>query len=636
MVLHQLMSQAYRLLPVCLFVLCLPSVLFAAEKSASSLTQLVAKSQESGIADARGWRILLHYPKENGGESVIDDPAFFLATDGRQNPESELQATLTGLFAPAESGDKHTRCRYPAREAWLVSQLDIDTSILPQPVCNEKDDYLKRLQPRSASLMFPAGYMNSPASMFGHTFIRIGGEYESELLSYAVNYAARTDEENGFIYAWKGVAGYYRGYYSILPQYVKVREYSSLEHRDIWEYRLNLTPDEVRQMALHVWELRDIYSEYFFFDENCSYNLLFLLETARPTARLTDKTSPMVIPLDTIRLARSAGLLGNGGYRPSQWRKIRAITQLMNSDDIRLAEQVAESDNKAASTMVALPSERRIRVMDLGLELLQFAYLKDKIDQENYRRRILPLLTERSTFGRESGDPYFIPVPVEPEQGHATNRVSVGAGLLKNSPFINVGFRPAYHGLDDPAAGYVEGAQIQFLNTAIRYYIDGEKLLLQRLTLVDIASLSEYEQIFRRTSWKVSAGFEQIDKRNGEESLALRVNTGGGISMKSDLTGLTYLLCEADGNIGSGLREWHALGGGLSAGFIRQFGKNVQLHTKGSSTWYVLGEKRYRLEGKTVATFSVDRRNSLAVEAGISDTSGHIKKEALMTWNHYF
>jgi hypothetical protein len=629
-------SRAYRLLPVCLFILCLPCAVSADELRDSYRTQLIGKSRQAGIAGERGWRILLHYPDETGGKSTIDDPAFFLAPDGRTDPDSELQATLEGFFAPAELGDKHPRCRYPAREAWLAARLEIDTPRLARPACGERDEYLRKLNPRSASIMFPAAYMNSPASMFGHTFIRIDGDYESELLSYAVNYAARTDEENGFVYAWKGLFGGYNGYFSILPQYAKIREYSSLEHRDIWEYRTNLTADEVRRMGLHVWELGNIYSEYYFFDENCSYNLLFLLEAARPTMHLTDRTAPIVVPLDTIALARSAGLLTSTGYRPSQGRRIRAITRQMTGDDIRLAQELAGPLTTPPSSTRELEAERRTRVLDLAVELLQYSYAKEKVDQDSYRKRILPLLTERSRLGAQKADPYPIQAPVEPEKGHDTRRLSVGGGISGGNPFTTLSFRPAYHSLDDPGDGYVEGAQIQFMDTSLRYYFDREELQLQRLSMVDIVSLSEFETIFRRTSWKVTAGLEQVRKRNGDDVLVFRLKTGGGLTLVSDLLGMVYGLCETDGNLGPELRDWYALGFGFSAGIVRRLGDRVQLQLHGSSLWYPLGEQRYNLTGKGVLTLSLNRANSLAAEAFHSITSGHVKQEAQLVWHHYF
>ena len=52
----------------------------------------------------------------------------------------------------------------------------------------------------------------------------------------------------------------------MLPYYEKIKEYSNLENRDIWEYSLEFTPDEVERMLLHLWELKDIYTDYYFFD----------------------------------------------------------------------------------------------------------------------------------------------------------------------------------------------------------------------------------------------------------------------------------------------------------------------------------------------------------------------------------
>ena len=39
---------------------------------------------------------------------------------------------------------------------------------------------------------------------------------------------------------------------------------------------------------MHTHEMDKIYSDYYFFDENCSYDLLFLLDVARPWIGLTD------------------------------------------------------------------------------------------------------------------------------------------------------------------------------------------------------------------------------------------------------------------------------------------------------------------------------------------------------------
>ena len=91
------------------------------------------------------------------------------------------------------------RCRFPARYEWLKETLPIDPARLPAPECPELDNTLRAINPKSASLIFASGHMNAPASMFGHTFLRLDSAYESPLLSYAVNYAATIDRKDSGI-----------------------------------------------------------------------------------------------------------------------------------------------------------------------------------------------------------------------------------------------------------------------------------------------------------------------------------------------------------------------------------------------------------------------------------------------------
>jgi hypothetical protein len=88
--------------------------------------------------------------------------------------------------------------------------------------------------------------MNNPASMFGHTFLRVDKNREGPeqtLLNYGVNYAANVDTKNvnALAYAFEGLFGFFRGTFTLFPYYAKVQEYSNWESRDLWEYELDFT-----------------------------------------------------------------------------------------------------------------------------------------------------------------------------------------------------------------------------------------------------------------------------------------------------------------------------------------------------------------------------------------------------------
>src|SRR6185369_12484619 len=135
----------------------------------------VTLAGQKGLAASREWDVLLHYmPHGTGRTSLVDDPGFFVAADGKTDPLAELTGTITGMFAPAELADLHLQCRFPARSAWLVSKLDIPADRLPHPSCDKLNKTMKSIDPRSAVLVFPAAHNNGPASMFGHTLIKIG------------------------------------------------------------------------------------------------------------------------------------------------------------------------------------------------------------------------------------------------------------------------------------------------------------------------------------------------------------------------------------------------------------------------------------------------------------------------------
>ena len=69
------------------------------------LSALIRSAREKRLAEERAWNVLLHYEKAGSGmESLVDDPKFFLAPDGKKDPQAEIEATLAGLFEKEKGG----------------------------------------------------------------------------------------------------------------------------------------------------------------------------------------------------------------------------------------------------------------------------------------------------------------------------------------------------------------------------------------------------------------------------------------------------------------------------------------------------------------------------------------------------
>jgi hypothetical protein len=625
-----------RCLAFLLFLLFIPSTPCTAEED-HYLADLIAQARERKLHEHRYWEILLHYkPSFRGLYSLIDDPRFFLAEDGKINPQSELAATLEAFFQSSTLEDEHPRCRFVARYAWLKEELGIDESRLPPLSCEEFHRILDKVQPRSAVLIFPTTHNNSPASMFGHTLIIIEGPYKSRLLSYAVNYTAVTGDTSGIAFAVKGIFGLYPGYFSIRPYYEKLREYSDLKRRDVWEYELNLTEEEVTRMFLHIWELREIYSDYYFFGENCSYDLLFLLEAARPSLRLTDQTRPWVIPIDTVRIARDDGLVTKATYRPSKSTRISHIASRMNLNEEKLAVQVIDGEVAPEDlSSSGLTAEEQIRVLDLSAETIEFRYFKEEFTREEYRRSYLALLNARSKLGRPEGWDEQIPVPGRPDLGHGSNRFSLGVGFRDDDFFEEVSIRPAYHNLLDSDEGYLVGSQIDFANLVLRHYPDRRQLELHALDLISIVSISPRSRFFKPTSWKVNTGFIQKIFDDKNDHLVYQLNPGRGLAYQIGPT-LFYSMLEADLLVSGRFRDSYALGIGGLTGLLTTPTDLWKLHLWGRKIYYEWGDDHHGLTVHLDQSLKINPANSLALELSRNKEYGVYYTEANVKWNYYW
>ena len=497
--------------------------------SAAEIRGFLVSAETRHLAADPYWLTLMH--ASPGTQSRVDDPDFFLIPRGKHDLAAELRADLAAFFAPAPADiTTAAASKFPARLEWICEKLGIDRARLPVSGSADFEATMQAFGPRSVALVFPSAYMNSPASMFGHTLLMIRSRYQSALLSQAVNYAAVTREHNGLIFAFKGIFGLYPGYYSMAPYYQKVQEYNDLDQRDIWEYDLDFTPQEVRRLLLHVWEMRGIWSDYYFFDENCSYNLLFLLDAARPGLDLHDGTASWVIPLDTVKLVEKTGLVTKRTWRPSRLTRVRDRAEHLDSAARDEAFALGQGSATAADAGAAVPdSATRAEVFDLAADYLQSLRSRRTLSQTQYQQRLLPILAARSKLDvPAAADP---PAPAPPDAGHGSGRLGLAYGVRGRDGFGELSLRGAYHDLMDPPAGYLDGAQIQFGATDVRWYAHSDTPVLEDIDAISLRSISKWDRFAHPKTWGVDTGIEREVFANGVHYRAY-LSGGAGLAAK--------------------------------------------------------------------------------------------------------
>lgn len=525
--------------------------------SSSSATpeaqQVLNQAQALALHADPMWTTLLHYnkhPLTRQNRSLSDDDAFFFSPDGRTNPESELRATLLAfleapiLEAPKQSQiypsaaqpkvlAEHPQCRFPARYFWLKSRLSQFKQVAVDQPCERFDAWTKSINPAGATLIFPSAYVNSPASMFGHTLLRIDAKGQTEatrLLAYTINYAADANTSDGLSFAVKGLLGLYPGLMSSAPYYAKVREYSDLESRDIWEYKLNLTEDETLQLLRHAWEIGKVRFDYWFFDENCSFLILRLLDVARPGLTLSQQFPFTAIPADTVKavVKDQAGLLSDVTFRASTGTELNHRAKRLSPEEIDLAIAVAEGRSKPNAVLQANSPSRSAEILEFADRLVTFRGYKGKLESQSALARMSSIQSTRSRLPvADVGQPE---TPPRPEMAHESGRIGLSLGRVDGKSAVFADFRPAYHDLLDAEEGYARGAQIRFGDVSV-YKQSAEDWKLNRLLLVDIISLAPQQQWNKATSWKVRFGWERT--LGNQVAAAPTVAGGPGLAWES-------------------------------------------------------------------------------------------------------
>ncbi len=588
---------------------------------ADRLEEALEKAQKMHLSQSRYWHLLLHMPRET---SEIDDPAFFLAPEGKTDAAAELNATITALYEETRFDDNATGCLYPARRYWLRRTLELEG--LPDLHCRAFERIVKKVDPQAATLVFSAAHINSPASMFGHTFIRIDSSYDSKMLSHAINYAAGADpdKENGILFAFKGLFGGYPGLYSMLPYYEKLKEYRDSEQRDIWEYDLDFSPDEVMMMVRHIWEIQRVYNWYFFFDENCSYNMFWLMEIARPSIRLREHFTYQVIPLETVHATEAEGVVKARHYRPSKRTILLAYEAVLDDNGTTAAKALVfgETLPEAVLNDSGISRQKKRYILEAAAELAQYHLMKGDLDKPTYLKRYHAVLSARATLGR--GEKVPIRRPANPDEGHRATRAAFAAGWRDGRPLQTIGIRPAYHDLGDSDIGFLRGTQIEFLDLVARY--DHGGAAVEKATLLSIVSIAPLSAFFKPFSWRMHAGWDQsFYTRKTTFSLSV----GAGYSAGN---GSGYLYTLFDPEIFVTDRAVTALK--PSIGSVLYTGSGSKLHMEAGYRFYDDGMRLWT--AKAMQTFRLGQNNAMKLSFDYEEKRDGVQRSCFITYHHYY
>ncbi len=466
------------------------------------------------------WHRLLHYKKRyvSGHKSEVDSTEFFLSSEGKYNPEAELIKTYE-LFSSTEKPDNgHPICHFPLRFKWLNQKLGSPWKT-DLSGCTTYISFFQKMAAKRASIIFSSYYLSNPNSAFGHTLLRLSrfeDSSETELLDYGINFAAEARAVNPLVYMVKGLLGGYPGRFNAVPYYYKIREYTNGEFRDLWSYELNLTTPQVFELVDHVWELGRATFDYYYFDENCSYHLMALLEVVFPEKDLTSRFRFFAIPADTIRKLRLEGLIAEGKKRESTYTRLIRLSADLPAENLILSKDLALKPEKV-SAIKKISDQEAADVLDVSLEAFDY-FNSQKILSEDpaTKKNKEPLLAARAANPIITEEKKVENVATDsPANTHSPVRLSLYQGYEHLAgQLTRFEFRTSFHDMLDPVSGSLRDGELEMGRISIehvqRNYEDDGKFRFDHFSVFSIKNFSEQNFWASPLSWELSAGAKRV------------------------------------------------------------------------------------------------------------------------------
>lgn len=456
------------------------------------------------LAESAEWKSLLHINDNN--QTEISDPNFFISM------QSDSKIELLSLL---ENKTCENICKYPARYRYLAKKLDFNVSF---EHCDELQSYLKEVRGESASLVFASSFLGSPASYFGHTFVSIDKShnvYFSKTLGYA---AELPNTGNPLDIVVKGVSGQYNGRYVLSPYYQMLEMYNVVEQRTLYEYKLDLTAEEVENIIWHSYELQNINVPYKFFTENCAYEVFWLIEVARPSLNLRQKLKSYVIPYETIQVLKDANMVKEYKKRLPLVEHLYQVYDTLNIEEKELFSLWKESDQKEKDIEALNISEStKMKFAELINGYYDILFKKFHISKADYYD-VRKLSFNKTILKKE--------IDFEPRKPH---KISFGT-IIENDEhgeFLN--FRPVLMDRFEERDSLLSESTLEFLNVGITRR--KHTVQLNNFDIIKVESLNKKFDFYEPSSWRVYLGGNRTFY---DESFSPVLEFGTGLTQGND------------------------------------------------------------------------------------------------------
>jgi len=589
------------------------------------------------LAKHSQWQHLLFY--KNGKAEVIS-PDFYLTNPkprSKRNfdPYAELIATIEQI------NNEGVACKYPARYLWLnhhLPELNVDLKN-----CSKLPDANQEI-----SLILVSSYLKNPASSFGHVLVKTNTPIDNanntnsdvrelsseDLLNNSYNFGARIPEnENGAMYALKGLFGFYDAGFSETEFFKQDAVYSKNEQRDMWEYVLNLDTFETQLLNYHLYEAKFARFDYYFIKQNCGYRsgeILELISDIRTTERVGPWYAPDYVFDQLLEHDNGAdSLVSSVRYLPSEQTQLREkFVQLSRPIQAIINSVIRTEDTAPLATLNADD-----KAVALDFLILHRTY---KITQDNtLKQRALKseLLSQRFALPASNGLAQLT-VPNKPSPALSNKTTQTTVVLSEERAEVGLSLF-----VKDPLNAHTDiDKRFEAVKASLGYSFDMHQWTLTDFVFLDMQQIEDLRQPL-----------------SGEPKLSWQLKTGARTDMFTGNRHSPY----AQAGVGAGAKFGkHILGYGMVNATVHdqdrhadigiELGLRMKRNNQSAELSYVTSKREGRTAidvAKLILRQQLSKNNDARLIMTYSDTvmadnsvvlGDSDKIDAAVAWHHYW
>jgi hypothetical protein len=216
----------------------------------------------------------------------------------------------------------------------------------------------------------------------------------------------------------------------------------------------------------------------------------------------------------------------------------------------------------------------------------------------------------------------------------------VGAGRRDGANFVELRARPTYHDLMDPDAGYVRGAQIEYLDVAVRDYSGTIGARVEEVTPVRLISISPRNEFFEALSWKLDVSWARRRLADGSEPLVFGVHGGPGLAWTLPDTlrskTMVYAFLESTLQLDTRLENNYALGAGPGIGALIDLTSRWRAEPYARGQWFFAGDTDTPWAAGLRQRYTLDREWALRLDLSRERQEKQAWNTVLLSLHHYF